>query len=281
LSGKSLQNIVLNKFSQVKHTLNLTFPMPLVATLLNIVDLPRNRQKDQLIPPLKLRRIIGQTDDYTINRLAQLKTYCDLKPTDSILDVGCGAGSLAYSLIRYYNFQGKYEGFDIIKDFTEWLTKHYSKYFNFNFRHANVYSAAYNSTAKIPASKYKFPYSDNSFDIALVGSVFSHMQPAGLENYLSEVARVLKPNGKCLISYFLLTPLRPQELRDNEIRSRFVASGKGYSTTNIQYPEDAVAYRQEYILTLYEKLGLVLEQPIVYGELQDLIVAKKNTRFNC
>jgi len=43
------------------------------------------------------------------------------------------------------------------------------------------------------------------------------------------------------------------DLRDNEIRSRFVDSGKGYSTTGTQYPEDAVAYNQEYILTLYEK----------------------------
>jgi SAM-dependent methyltransferase len=269
--------MILNKFSRVKHGLNLTLPMPLRAAMLDLIELPSHRQNDPLIPPLRLRRIIGQTDNYTMNRVTQLETYCGLKPTDSILDVGCGCGSLAYSLIRYYSFQGKYEGFEIIKEFTDWLRQNVTpKYPNFHFSHANVYSASYNSTAKIPASKYKFPYSENSFDVALLGSVFSHMLPADLENYLSETARVLKPNGKCLISYFLLTPLRPKELRDNEIRSRFVDSGKGYSTTNIQYPEDAVAYNQEYILRLYKKHGLALEQPVVYGELQDLIVAKKS-----
>jgi ubiquinone/menaquinone biosynthesis C-methylase UbiE len=101
------------------------------------------------------------------------------------------------------------------------------------------------------------------------------MLPADLENYLLEIARVLKPNGKALISYFLLSPHRPKELRDDEIRSRFMDSGKGYSTTNLQYPEDAVAYQEEYVLGLYKKLGLMLEQPIVFRELQDFIVAKK------
>ena len=277
MNDKNLQEFVINKFFQVKRTLNLTLPMPLEATVLSIANLSGNRQKDQLIPPLKLRCIESQTDNNPTERETQLKIYCDLKPTDSILDVGCGVGGLTYSLTKYYNFQGKHEGFEITKEFTEWLKQNTtSKYSNFHFSYANGFCAAYNNTASIPASKYRFPYSDNSFDIALVGSVFSHMLPEGLENYLSEVTRVLKPNGKCLISYFLLTPLRPMDLRDNEIRSRFVDSGKGYSTTGTQYPEDAVAYNQEYILTLYEKRGLVLEQQIVYCNFQDMVVAKKN-----
>jgi ubiquinone/menaquinone biosynthesis C-methylase UbiE len=277
LSEKSLHNMVSKKFSKVKHGLNLKLPMPLRAAMLDLLELSINRQDDPLIPPLRLRRIIGQTDNYTMNRVTQLKIYCGLKPTDSILDVGCGCGSLAYSLIRYHYFQGKYEGFDIIKEFTDWLRQNITpKYPNFHFKHANVYSASYNYTAKILPSKYKFPHPDNTFDIALVGSVFSHMLPADLENYLSEIARVLKPNGKCLASYFLLTPLRPKELRDDEIRSRFIDSGKGYSTTNMEYPEDAVAYDQKYILSQYKKLGLALVQPVVYGELQDLVVAKKS-----
>jgi hypothetical protein len=101
------------------------------------------------------------------------------------------------------------------------------------------------------------------------------MLPKAVDNYLSEIARVLKPNGKSIISYYLLTPHRPKGLKDAEIRSRFIDSGKGYFTTNLQYPEDATAYPQEYILGLYKKRGLVIEQPIVYGELQDLIISRK------
>ncbi len=275
LSKKNQIYTILNKVSQTRNRLNLTLPTPLRTTVLNLIDLS-SRQNDRLIPPLRLRRIIGQGEGYMVDRASLLKTFCDLKPTDSILDVGCGCGSLAYSLIRYYNFRGTYEGFDIIKEFTDWLKQNVTpKHPNFHFRHANVYSASYNSTAKIQPFNYKFPYPDNTFDSVFLNSIFSHLLPSSVENYLSEIARVLKPNGKSLVSYFLLSPLRPKALRDNEIRSRFIDSGKGYSTTNVLYPEDAVAYRQEYILSLYKKNGLVLDQPIVYGELQDWIIAKK------
>ncbi len=40
----------------------------------------------------------------------------------------------------------------------------------------------------------------------LLTSVFTHMLPQDMDNYLSEVARVLKPDGRCLITYFLLNP---------------------------------------------------------------------------
>lgn len=275
MSKKDVGKIILNKASQVKHGLNLTLPMPLRAAILDLID-SRSRQDDHLIPPLRLRRIIGQTDNYTVNRVTPLRTYCGLKPTDAILDVGCGCGSLAYSLIRYYDFQGKYEGFDIIKEFTDWLSENITlKYPNFHFKHANVYSTSYNCTAKILPSKYKFPYPDNTFNVVLVGSVFSHLLPADLENYLSEIVRVLKPNGIVLASYFLLSTQRPRKLKDDEIRSRFVDSGKGYCTTNVEYPEDAIAYDQEYVLGLYQEISLALEHPVVYGELQDLIAARK------
>jgi ubiquinone/menaquinone biosynthesis C-methylase UbiE len=101
------------------------------------------------------------------------------------------------------------------------------------------------------------------------------MLPDDLENYLSEVKRVLKPNGKCLISYYLLSSERPQEIVNSEIRNKFVNSAKGYWTTNLKYPEDATAYPQEYILSLYKKFELKLTMPIVYGSLQDIVVATK------
>ena len=35
-------------------------------------------------------------------------------------------------------------------------------------------------------------------------SVFTHMRRREVANYLSEISRVLKPNGKCYITYFLI-----------------------------------------------------------------------------
>jgi SAM-dependent methyltransferase len=242
--------------------------------VLDIMDL-RNRNAP-LIPPLKFRRIIGQSSNYTDDRSTELKNYCNLRPNDSILDVGCGCGAMVYSLIMYTKYQGNYEGFDIIKDFTVWLTKNITpKYPNFRFQYMDIYNKSYNPSSINPAKNLRFPYEDNKFDIVWLGSVFTHLLPEDLESYLSEIHRVLKPNGKCLISYYLFSNERPNEIKNAEIRSKFVDAGKGYWTTNLKCPEEAVAYDQKYVLSLYSKLKLELTMPIIYRSLQDLIAAKK------
>jgi ubiquinone/menaquinone biosynthesis C-methylase UbiE len=35
-------------------------------------------------------------------------------------------------------------------------------------------------------------------------SLFTHIRPAEVENYLREMARVLKPGGRCLAAFFML-----------------------------------------------------------------------------
>ena len=41
-------------------------------------------------------------------------------------------------------------------------------------------------------------------DVAFLTSVFTHMLPEDVEHYLDELARVLKPGGRTLITWFLL-----------------------------------------------------------------------------
>lgn len=37
----------------------------------------------------------------------------------------------------------------------------------------------------------------------MLGSVFTHMQHRDVVRYAKEVARVLKPGGRCMVTYFL------------------------------------------------------------------------------
>jgi ubiquinone/menaquinone biosynthesis C-methylase UbiE len=265
---------VLNQLSTLKSTLHLQIPNKLRVALLNLLEL--SRSEDTLVPPLRLRRIIGQTD-FKTDRLTHLVINCNLKKTSKVLDVGCGCGRLALSLLPYLSKQGSYEGFDIIKDFIDWLQVNITKkHPNFHFQHANVWNSSYNPTGKIKASEFKFPYPNSFFDVVYLESVFTHMLPQDLENYLSEIVRVLKPNGFCSISYFLLYPERSNVIK-NDARMLFYDTSLGYMIANKTIPEDAVAYPREYILNLYQKLGLVLTKPINYGNLQDVIVASKSS----
>jgi ubiquinone/menaquinone biosynthesis C-methylase UbiE len=112
------------------------------------------------------------------------------------------------------------------------------------------------------------------------------MLPADVEHYLAEIRRVLKPKGRCLISYFLLTDESKQLLQAGKIDSRFGTPDfryefPGYRTVSQEIPEQAVAYDERWIRDLYDRMGLQI-QHVSYGSwcgrercrsYQDLILA--------
>lgn len=114
------------------------------------------------------------------------------------------------------------------------------------------------------------------------------MLPQDLENYLSEITRVLKPEGRCLISYFLLTPQTQSSIDRKLSKMNFKDTGKGYSIIDEAVPENAVAYPEKYILDLYQKNHVEVTAPIIRGDwsglatlpnggLQDLVIGKKSS----
>ena len=100
---------------------------------------------------------------------------------------------------------GEYEGFDIISIGIEWCNENITpKYPNFHFQKADVFNKYYNLDGKFKASEYEFAFKDNYFDLVFLGIVFTHMLPNDMENYLSEISRVLKNDGRCLITFLLI-----------------------------------------------------------------------------
>ncbi len=47
-----------------------------------------------------------------------------LRPSDRVLDVGCGVGRMAVPLTRYLSPEGRYEGFDVMANAVEWCQRH-------------------------------------------------------------------------------------------------------------------------------------------------------------
>ena len=176
-----------------------------------------------------------------------------------ILDIGCGLGRLARPLTKYLD-EGKYYGMDINKDSINWCQTHYASHKNFHFEWMDLYSKFYNPTAVRKASAYKFPLEDNSFDFVMLSSVFTHMILNDVDNYLQEIARLLKPGGRCYITYFLLTP---------ELHASFAIQGKyfpikGGFVDDKDVPEKVVFLREDMIRELYAKHNLEIEK-IIYG----------------
>jgi ubiquinone/menaquinone biosynthesis C-methylase UbiE len=211
--------------------------------------------------------------------------FCDLKPNEKILDVGSGIGRKTIPLTKYLDEKGRYEGFDIFKQGIDWCRERISKkYTNFHFQLADVSNNLYNPEGKYKASEYRFPFEDESFDFVVLGSVFTHMLPEDMENYSYEIARVLKKDGRCLITYFLINRESLELVNAKKSSLDFSYDLGKFRTVDANKPELAVGYDESFILNLYDKYGLKIKGPIHYGSwcgrreflsYQDIVIAIK------
>lgn len=186
------------------------------------------------------------------------KDLCDLKPHERMLDIGCGIGRKTFLLTGHLSPQGTYEGMDIVKSGIDWCSTRISaRHPNFQFRLIDVFHQLYNPGGTKRASDYRFPFPDRSFDFITLGSVFTHTLPADTENYLKEIARVIKPEGRCLISWFLLNSKSARLIEANKSTLNLVHILEQVCRTNTPgRPEVAIGYDEAYVLRLYEKHGL-------------------------
>jgi len=217
--------------------------------------------------------------------LDYLVQLCGLQPGDAVLDVGCGSGRMALPLTGYLNSEGRYAGFDISEKAIAWCQEHISRpHPNFDFAVADIYNSLYNPKGKYQSLDFRFPYADESFDVVFLTSVFTHMFPPDVDHYLDEIARVLKPGGRSLCTFFLL----------NEESLALIAAGKGthnfkyerpgYRTIHEKREEEGIAFPEAFIRELYGKRGLNVREPLRYGSwcgrtehmsFQDVVIAEK------
>lgn len=192
--------------------------------------------------------------------LEALRRLADLSPSSQVLDVGCGMGRLGAAMSSYLDATGSYEGLDIVPDGIIWCNDNIAcRHENVHFTLADVRNGEYNPKGRIEAIDYRFPFDDESFDLVVLISVFTHMLPPELEHYLDEIARVLKPDGRCFESYYLLTEQSRQMMVKKESRKWFKYEFDSYSLLSAKVPELGVAYDEQFIGQLHARHQLETE----------------------
>ncbi len=217
--------------------------------------------------------------------LGYFKELGGLKPEHKVLDIGCGIGRMALPLTSFLSEKGSYDGFDIVKSGIVWCNKHIAtRYPNFRFEYTGLYNSLYNTSDKVDASNFIFPYPANKFDFVFLTSVFTHMMPAEVEHYINEIGRVMKPGATCLISFFIVN-CESEDLMINQPNHMNFPVNKGFYRLHSSKVDTAnVAYDEEWLLEKLEKADLALET-IKYGQwcgresyfdYQDLLICSKS-----
>lgn len=208
-----------------------------------------------------------------------------LKPDHAVLEPGCGTGRMARPLTTYLNADGSYDGFDVVREAVDTCVEEISASNpNFRFQHVDVHNRVYNKGGKLDPKSFPFPYPDESFDLVFLTSVFTHMLPPEVRHYMDEIRRVLRPNGRSLMTFFLLNPDSLAAIDAGQTKRTFQHEGDGYRYDLPGRPEAAVAYREEDALSLIDEAGLALDGEVHHGRWmgqkpsaagQDVIVVKR------
>ncbi len=111
-----------------------------------------------------------------------------IKPGESVLDVGCGTGSLTIAAKRRAGPASKVSGID---PSSEMIVKAQKK-----ARKEDVDISFQNSVIE------RLPFPDNHFDVVLSSLMLHHLPKNAREQGAKEIKRVIKPDGRWLIVDF-------------------------------------------------------------------------------
>ena len=111
-----------------------------------------------------------------------------IAPGESVLDVGCGTGTLAIAAKRRVGAVGEVSGIDASVEMIERANKKAKR-------------AKTDVTFKTALAE-SLPFSDARFDVVLSTVMLHHLRRAVREQSVREMRRVLKPGGRLLIVDF-------------------------------------------------------------------------------
>jgi SAM-dependent methyltransferase len=105
-------------------------------------------------------------------------------PSPRLLDFGCGAGAFMRALARR-DFAGEMVGSDVSTGMLD--------------EAARAWPAGIRSPTWTLSSPGQLPFADHSFDIVAALGVLHHVMPADRPAEWREIARVLRPGGRCYV----------------------------------------------------------------------------------
>lgn len=222
-------------------------------------------------PPLWIRQKVGNVFDFETSGAeyaSYLKLLCGLKAGDNLLDIGCGCGLMALKhnenpSIPQYIFPGNYCGVDSDKQLIDWCTKYLTKPgIKFHW---------------LPhGSPQDMIFGPGQFNVILCKSLFTHLYPSEMMDYLVDMEDLLAPGGSILLTLFII------DKRELMGRYTFKTDYGIFAVERKSRHRLAMGYKEDWLLNFLEKSGYPYD--IYYGSwrgdkkglsFQDIVIIRK------
>jgi SAM-dependent methyltransferase len=208
-----------------------------------------------------MRELVGPTEIQEYDNPTGSPVFRDsvgLELYDSVLDFGCGCGRLARQMIQQIPRPARYLGLDLHKGMIRWNQENLTRAApEFEFLHHDIYHIGFNPSSVAPMTA-PFPVQDRSISLLVAYSVFTHLTEEQCEHYLREAARVLRPDGVMISTWFLF-------------EKALFPMMQGFQNTLYIYlvdPSNATIFDREWLVHLTSDLGLTIhraEPPEIRG----------------
>lgn len=186
-----------------------------------------------------------------------------LEPASRLLDWGSGPGRLLTGINRTVGPISEYVGVDIKADVIAWaadnLTTDWARFVHLPQRNARYNPGGTPSTA--------IPLATASIDIACALSVFTHLHSGHVRAYSRELARLLAPGGRVVLTAFVERRVPDEVENPSDYQPQIDWAG----------PLHCVRYSHEYFVELLAGAGLTIRDfdHQSQGDGKSLVIAER------
>lgn len=168
----------------------------------------------------------------------------------SILDFGCGCGRLSR---MFKGHPGRIAGCDIDHRHVEWCA-----------------SALDGVETRLSSVVPPIPFADNEFELVVSISIFTHLNESSQDQFLSELARVCRPDGLLLLTVHGARALE-RAVSEPKIRAMLEVDEERFQRARQDFASGKLAFILQYgHLTTIGKDGslatdMIISEPFEYG----------------
>ncbi len=205
------------------------------------------------LPPLPLRHLVGPLEQRFFDNPSGSWVFPEAQQESRgfVLDWGCGCGRIARQLIQQRPQPERYLGLDVHRDMVRWCRENLAPWAaQFHFEHHDARNPSLNPRGR--AEALPLPVDGEEVSLFIAWSVFTHVLPATASFYLAEMARVLRPGGLGLTTWFLFDK-RGFPMMQAEQNALFI---------NLEDPTNAVIFDKAWLREAATTAGLRIESVI-------------------